>query len=282
MAIQSLSYDALSEMKFNDFKKAVKEKSQWRKARALVLLFDYKMKGKKTPVLLPLRRPNQLKPLLKQIKADKHPNQKLAAGTFVITKGEKGPEVVFTMTHGGYKLSAVETKIAPLFKRLLKMDFRAEQGQELPLETAENVVLDNSTETPVQETEAPQEKEMESKDRKAQREATHTAFKKVKDTYKKDIQPIIQRFKDKANTLLDADTLRDALKEVNHFMEAYQNSDPEWQKKLAPTHKKYQKDQVQLSKMATKLDAIDIPPSAPEEDDQALANIQKPLDEWFR
>lgn len=286
MPTTSLNYEALPQMKYNDFKKAVKEKSQWRKATAIVLLFDYKMGSKKMPVILPLRRANQLKPLLKQIRADKHPNQKLAAGLLSIQKGETGQEIVFKMTHGGYQLEAVETKVAPLFQALLKLGFKAEQGSETDLE---NIPNENQTDVGADGS-LPNTNPKGNNDLKdnpqvapdtdptTQRKATTSVLNQLKKTYQKEVMPIVQRFKEKANTLLDADTLRDALEQVDQFMEQYQNSDPELQKKLAPAHKKYQKEQQQLQKIAAKLDHIDIAPTSPEEVDTALANLQKRLD----
>lgn len=140
----SLSYEAIKEMKFADYKKAFKEKSQWRKAKALIILMDYKLGSRKSPIVLPLRRPNQLKPLLKQIKADKHPTQKMAAGLLGMKKGENGPEMTFQKTHGGCALETIEGKVKPLVKQILKCGFVAEQGELAPEEEAN---LENQEET---------------------------------------------------------------------------------------------------------------------------------------
>ena len=271
MATNTLCYEALPQMKFADLKKATKEKSQWRKATAVILLFDYKIGSKKTPVVLPLRRANQLKPLLKQIKADKHPNQKLAAGLLSTSKGEKGPKITFKMTHGGYQLDAVASKVGPLFQGWLKMEFEAEQGTEADAEAAEQT-------TPPTPNPSPQSED--SPETQKQRQATTDTLNAAKTVYKKSIAPIVKRFKEKANALMDADELRDALKAVDDFMNHYQNSDAELQKKLAPTYKKYQKDQQQLTKMAAHLDQIDIPPQSPEELDAALVRLQQELDQY--
>lgn len=145
---QSLSYEAIKEMKFADYKKAFKEKSQWRKAKALIILVDYKLGSKKTPIVLPLRRTNELKPLLKQIKADKHPAQKMAAGLLGMRKGEKGPEMTFQMTHGGCALQKVEGKVKPLVQQILKCGFVAEQGDPSAIEEKEETTLENQEENP--------------------------------------------------------------------------------------------------------------------------------------
>lgn len=252
MATATLSYDALSQMKFNDFRKAVKEKSQWRKARALVLLFDYKMGSKKTPIVLPLRRPNQLKPLLKQIKADKHPNQKLAAGTLSIGKGVNGPEVVFTMTHGGYKLSGVTAKIAPLFKSLLKMNFRAEQGSASDVEAAPaSVPLDEVT--PEKDTTIPIETASTVNNKKAEKEEAQAVKKAQLQADAKKVKPLLQKItqqtkllrsqvvsniKTKTITPDDQKQTKYLATLVDQFMVLYQQFSPKAQQKIQPYHHK--------------------------------------------
>ncbi|MGH1335266.1 MAG: hypothetical protein ACRBFS_03995 [Aureispira sp.] len=153
---ESLSYEALKEMKFADYKKAFKEKSQWKKAKALVVLIDYKLGSRKMPIIIPLRRANQIKPLLKQIKKDKHPNQKMAAGSLGMRRGAKGPELAFKMTHGGYALEAVEGKVAPLVKQFLKCGFVAERGNTTTVEE-DKKTLENEEATPNTSEQTPEE-----------------------------------------------------------------------------------------------------------------------------
>jgi DNA repair exonuclease SbcCD ATPase subunit len=160
---ESLSYEALKEMNFADYKKAFKEKSQWKKAKALVVLMDYKLGSRKMPIVLPLRRANQLKPLLKQIKKDKHPNPKLAGGLLQMDKGETGLELTFKMTQGGYPLEILESKVAPIIKQLLKCSFVAERSNEPIAETEEETTTQEQAPSdktpPTQEKKAPELRE---------------------------------------------------------------------------------------------------------------------------
>lgn len=119
----TLTYDLLKEMKFAEFKKAFKEKTQWKKAEAAVFLLDYKIGPKKLAVAIPLRKITGLKALVKQIKGDKHPNQKLLAGAINMTKTSEGLQVNFSPTLGAYSTEELPSKIAPLFKQLLKYNF---------------------------------------------------------------------------------------------------------------------------------------------------------------
>ncbi len=282
---ESLSYEALKEMNFASYKKAFKEKSQWKKAKALVVLVDYKLGSRKVSIVLPLRRSNQLKPLLKQIKQDKHPNQKLAAGALQLGKGENGPQMTFKMTHGAYSLEALEGKVAPTIQQLLKYTFVAELGSEVDaVETTAKTVEDTAPALPSKEqapsdSAAPTESvEGEQANRAVQKEQQNelvALFKQAKEAVTKEAKPIVERFKKKANVFDDSNLLQAAVDKVEAFLSKYKSADDALKKKLAPAQQKLAKQQATLTQLDQKLDAVELTPQSPEEVDQAITNLEK-------
>jgi hypothetical protein len=130
-----LEYDSLKDMKLADYKKAFKEKSQWKKAKAVLFLIDYKLDGKKVPIAIPLKRPSELKTLFKKAKGDKHPSKKLGGGTLRLEKSAAGTQFHIDLTIGGLSDEVLTLKGGKLFEQLLKAQLVVNSGN-LPLDAA--------------------------------------------------------------------------------------------------------------------------------------------------
>lgn len=229
---ESLSYEAIKEMKFADYKKAFKEKSQWRKAKALIILVDYKLGSRKAPIVLPLRRSNQLKPLLQQIKADKHPTQKMAAGLLDIRKGDKGSEMTFQKTHGGCTLETIEGRVKPLVKQILKCGFVAEQGELAP---EEETNLENQEETTIPRGESSNSTvEGNSPESTASTVDIKKVLQAIKPLALRVHKEVTAAIKQKTYGEQEAALLEELEGLIKQFDEFYQKAAPKQQQQLAP------------------------------------------------
>ncbi|BDS12870.1 hypothetical protein [Aureispira anguillae] len=277
-----LSYDLLKEMKFAEFKKAFKEKTQWKKAKAAIFLIDYKMGTKKLPIAIPLRKTTALKGLIKQIKADKHPNQKLAAGFIKMVKTKDGPQLNFSLTSGGYAAEALEAKVATLFKQLLKFNFIVETTATVTEEeedTAPNSATSDSATLPKEKNAAPHSP---SSDSTNDLKAILSLFNQVKGDLKQEVKGIIKRFKSKNNHLKDAYVLDDVTNNIQRFMNQYAQLPPIAQKKLAAAKQKIEQQDLVLKKLSHQLSQIDIVPQSEEEVDWAITNIEKKIQDLLQ
>ena len=82
---EELSIDSLKEMKKADFVKAFKNKAAWKKAKAVIVMVDYKLDGKKTTVAIPFKKEAEMKAEMKRLKKEKlHPMKKSGGGLVTV------------------------------------------------------------------------------------------------------------------------------------------------------------------------------------------------------
>ena len=139
---KELSIESFKDMKLADFKKAFKNKAQWKKAEAVIVLVDVKIDGKKVTAAFPFKKAAQMKKAYKQAKKDKlHLPKKMGGGLFKIEKGEDGPIAKIDLLIGGLTSPLLETKASTPFSWLkLKVAATEENKQQESPETNENPI----------------------------------------------------------------------------------------------------------------------------------------------
>jgi len=117
---EELSIDSLKEMKKADFIKAFKNKAAWKKAKAVIVMVDYKLDGKKTTIAIPFKKEAEMKSEMKRMKKEKtHPLKKSGGGMISFAKdGEEGMKAKIELTLGGLKPELLQAKGEDLFGRI--------------------------------------------------------------------------------------------------------------------------------------------------------------------
>ena len=135
----SLSLDALAEMKKAEFLKAFKNKAVWKKAKAAIILVDYKLDGKKTTVAVPFKKVADMKQEVKRLKAEKlHLLKKTAGCLLTLKKGEDGlPLFEANIRLGGIAPELLEAKVSELFSKI-KVGFKVLTPTKDTIPVAEN------------------------------------------------------------------------------------------------------------------------------------------------
>ncbi len=120
MANNELTLEALPEMKKNDYKKLFKKIMTWKKAKAIILLEDYKLDGKKSSLAVPFKKPAEMQKEFKRIRLEKfHKPNKISAAMFQLVKGIDGnPLAKITLKKGSISPEKVMAKIAPAFEEI--------------------------------------------------------------------------------------------------------------------------------------------------------------------
>jgi hypothetical protein len=128
---EELSLDSIKEMKKAEFIKAFKNKAAWKKAKAVIILVDYKLEGKKAVIAIPFRKENEMKLEMKRLKKEKlHVLKKSGGGTIQIEVGADGErEAKIELGIGGLKPELLLLKASPLFERI-KLKIQATQNEE--------------------------------------------------------------------------------------------------------------------------------------------------------
>lgn len=117
---EDLSLDSLKDMKKAEFIVAFKDKAAWRKAKAVIVLTDYKLEGKKFTVAIPFKKENEMKAEMKRLKKEKlHPLKKSGGGLISVENdGPEGLKAKIELTVGGIKPEKVQLKAEELFDRI--------------------------------------------------------------------------------------------------------------------------------------------------------------------
>lgn len=144
MAVKELTLEALSEMKKNDYKKLFKKLITWKKAKAVILLDDFKLDGKKSPIAIPFKKPAEMQKEYKRIRAEKfHKPNKMGSALFSAEKATDGSLIArITLKKSSLSPQQIMEKIAPAFGSIgFKLEVvGAESGSEqseVQVETAE-------------------------------------------------------------------------------------------------------------------------------------------------
>jgi len=159
---EELSLDSIKDMKKADYIKAFKNKAAWKKAKAVILLVDYKLEGKKAVIAIPFKKENEMKLEMKRLKKDKlHLLKKSGGGTVSIAKAADGvAELNVELNIGGLKPELLLLKACPLFEKI-KLRIKAvitgealadAAAAESEVDVNENLPEDNLDDVPVDET----------------------------------------------------------------------------------------------------------------------------------
>jgi hypothetical protein len=160
---EELSLDGIKDMKKADFIKAFKNKAAWKKAKAVILLVDYKLEGKKAVIAIPFKKENEMKLEMKRLKKEKmHLLKKSGGGTILIEKNAAGErEAKIEINIGGLKPELLLLKASPLFEKI-KVKLQATQTEEAladatasesEVDANENLPEDNLDDVAVDESE---------------------------------------------------------------------------------------------------------------------------------
>jgi hypothetical protein len=150
---EELSLDGIKDMKKAEFIKAFKNKAAWKKAKAVIILVDYKLEGKKAVIAIPFKKVNEMKLEMKRLKKEKlHLLKKSGGGTIVIDKNDDGErEATIELNVGGLKPELLLVKATPLFDKIKVKLSATQTGEALEdaaaaeneIDTTENLPEDN-------------------------------------------------------------------------------------------------------------------------------------------
>ena len=137
MALE-LTLDAIKDMKKADFVKGFKKKAVWKKAKAVIILVDYKLDGKKNVIAIPFKKETEMKQEMKRLKKEKlHLLKKSGGGSIEFIKAADGSmEAKIEITLGGLAPEMLLMKGQPLFDKI-KVKLQALQSAEAAAEAAE-------------------------------------------------------------------------------------------------------------------------------------------------
>jgi len=115
-----LTLSVLPSLNKTDYIKLFKIKSNWKKAKGVLFLMDYRLDGKKMTIAIPFRKIPELKLAYKELKKDKiHPVKKTAAAYFSLEQdGIEGWMAEAEIIYGGAKPELLQDKAALLFERI--------------------------------------------------------------------------------------------------------------------------------------------------------------------
>jgi hypothetical protein len=134
---EELSLDGIKDMKKAEFIKAFKNKAAWKKAKAVIILVDYKLEGKKAVIAIPFKKENEMKLEMKRLKKEKlHLLKKSGGGSIKIEVGADGQrEAKIELGIGGLKPELLLLKASPLFEKI-KLRIQATQNEEAMADSA--------------------------------------------------------------------------------------------------------------------------------------------------
>jgi hypothetical protein len=171
--MSELTLDGLKDMKKADYIKAFKNKAAWKKAKAVIILVDYKLEGKKAVIAIPFKKENEMKLEMKRLKKEKiHLLKKSGGGSINIEVGADGErEAKIELGIGGLKPELLLLKAGPLFEKI-KLKIQATQNEEAKADAAtsegevdvnENLPEDSLDDVTVEDSEEDEEKEISTK-----------------------------------------------------------------------------------------------------------------------
>ena len=133
MADKDFDFKALGEKKLVEYKKEYCKPMIVKKAKAGLIMIDYRLKGKKTPcVLVSFKKPAEAQKAFKQLKKDKeHILKKTGLCKISVATGADGKdEITIDIMKGGLSPEVLKTKGADLFGNHLGMTLKVLGGAE--------------------------------------------------------------------------------------------------------------------------------------------------------
>jgi len=137
MAANDFDFKELEGLKLVEYKKQHCKPALVKKAKAALILLDYKLKGKKTPcVMVTFKKPAEAAKAFKKLKAEKsHILKKTGFCKVTVAKGADGQqEITVEIKKGGITPETLKTKGADLFGGHLKMKLNVIGGAEAAAE----------------------------------------------------------------------------------------------------------------------------------------------------
>jgi len=135
---EELQLDSLKEITKADYIKAFKNKAVWKKAKAVIILVDYKLDGKKSVIAIPFRKETEMKAEMKRLKKEKiHILKKSGGGSIEFIKTADGMSAKVEIQVGGLSTEMLLMKGQPLFDKI-KVKLEALQTAEAMAEAAES------------------------------------------------------------------------------------------------------------------------------------------------
>jgi hypothetical protein len=156
-----LTIESLKDMNKAEYIKAFKNKSLWKKARAVIFLLDYKLDGKKNVIAVPFLKEAEMKAKMKEIKKNKtHLMKKTGGGLInVENDGPEGLKAKVELKLGGLAAELLQNKAVELFERIkAKLEVAIAEDAEMENTEGEEDSVDdfqsNAPETPALNNEA--------------------------------------------------------------------------------------------------------------------------------
>jgi len=146
MAVKDFDFDQFKQLNMVAYLKEYCKPAILRKCKGGILLVDYKLSGKKIPLIfIPTKKYQEADRLFKQIKANKeHLLKKTVLVEMAIGKDVNGEaEIAFTLKKGGLGAEDIKTKGALLFGSKLKMNIKVLNTEQV---SDENSSEEESTE----------------------------------------------------------------------------------------------------------------------------------------
>ncbi len=134
-----LTLESLEGMSKSEYIKAFKNKTVWKKAKAVIFMVDYKLEGKKTVIALPFKKESEMKLKMREMKKNKTHLLKKTGGGFINVEND-GPEGLMAfveLSYGGLKPEILQEKALELFGRI---------NATLKVVVSENAETDDETE----------------------------------------------------------------------------------------------------------------------------------------
>lgn len=270
---EELSLDSVKDMKKADYIKAFKNKAAWKKAKAVILLVDYKLEGKKAVIAIPFKKENEMKLEMKRLKKDKlHLLKKSGGGSISIAKAADGvAELSVELNIGGLKPELLLLKASPLFEKI-KLRIKAvltgealadAAAAESEVDANENLPEDNLDDVPVDET--PENFEKDAAEAETEVEVESPVATKPADDLKLTVAKIAKlnkliNLKDGLHEadVKNAEALKGAIKEfAAQLKSAGQDLRNEFGETFLKTKKLYAKIEEELAKLKEQQSALD-------------------------
>jgi hypothetical protein len=262
--MSELTLDGLKDMKKADFIKAFKNKAAWKKAKAVLILVDYKLEGKKTTVAIPFNKEAEMKAELRKVKYEKiHPMKKTGGGDVSFENdGPDGMKAKIELTRGGLKPEMLQTKGEELFGRInAVLEVKVSKDKE----DQDRLKKDGETEEDeadfLDDTDVTDNKNLTNLDKEG--EVTDKQVHKILDTNDGWIllkaHNAIQRDIDKLKTAKTAEEQKAIRKglavSIHNWLKSYEKASAEEQKQMKTAYEKYsqmlkkdESDKAQTSK----------------------------------
>jgi hypothetical protein len=150
MAAKDFDFKELGELKLVEYKKEHCKPALVKKAKAAIIMLDYRLQGKKIPcVMVTFKKPAEAAKAFKQLKAEKaHILKKTGFCKVTVTKGADGKqEITIDIKKGGITPESLKSKGEDLFGGHLKMKLNVIGGTEGAAEVVADTA-DKAADTP--------------------------------------------------------------------------------------------------------------------------------------